>query len=319
MNVADRIEVRVSGVLIGFGVVGSLILLGFVVGRMRLLPDNAERVLSMVAFTLGTPALMFYLLSTSRIDSIFSVSLATVAIAALFGIAVFAIVAAVARWGVPTAVVGGLASGYVNAGNLGLPVATYVLGSATLIAPVMLFQLIILAPVSMAILDIASGVGQSIGQRLLRPFRNPIVVASLAGVAVSASGLVLPDAILEPFSLLGHATVPIMLLAFGMGLQRHGLPLRRGAVAQTLVAVVLKSFAAPIVATIVGTLVFGLAGKDLMAAVLCASLPTAQNVYVYASRYESATTLARDAVSLTTVLAVPVLVVGSVLLPALFG
>ena len=39
------------------------------------------------------------------------------------------------------------------------------------------------------------------------------------------------------------------------------------------------------------------------------ALPTAQNVFVYASSYDRGTLLARDVVLLTTVLSVPVLVV----------
>ena len=36
--------------------------------------------------------------------------------------------------------VGAMASGYVNAGNLGIPIATYALGNAAEVAPSMLFQ-----------------------------------------------------------------------------------------------------------------------------------------------------------------------------------
>lgn len=53
----------------------------------------------------------------------------------------------------PKTVIGTLCSMYVNAGNLGLPIATYVLGDAALVAPVLLLQLLLLQPVAMAVLD----------------------------------------------------------------------------------------------------------------------------------------------------------------------
>jgi predicted permease len=307
----------VTGVLTGFAVVGSIIALGYIVGRTGLLGDTGERVLSRAAFTLATPALMFYLLATSDIESLASPSLFVVAIASLSCIAIFVTVAVLARWGVVTTVIGGLASGYANVGNLGLPVATYVLGNAALIAPVMLFQLILLAPISLSILDIATGGGKSVGNRILTPLRNPIVVASLAGILVSALRIDLPAWLLAPFELLGHATVPMMLIAFGMSLHRGGLPLRAGSKAQIALAVGLKSLAAPLIAVVLGLFVFHLSSAELFAAVLCAALPTAQNIYVYASRYVGATVLARDAVFLSTIAAVPVLLIGSVLIPAL--
>lgn len=306
-----------GGVLIGFGVVGSIIALGYLVGRTGLLGESGEAVLSKAAFNLATPALMFYLLSTSAIEAIFSPSLAVVAITSTACILAFVVTGAIARWGLVRSVIGGLASGYVNAGNLGLPVATYVLGSAALIAPVMLFQLILLAPISLSILDIATGERERPLARLARPFRNPIVVASLAGLAVSLFHVDLPEWLLAPFELLGHATVPMMLIAFGMSLYRGGFPLRSGSRVQIGLAVVLKSLVAPVLAAVLGVLVFGLDGPQLFAAVLCTALPTAQNVFVYASRYVGATVLARDVVALTTVLAVPVLLVCSVVIPLL--
>jgi predicted permease len=48
-------------------------------------------------------------------------------------------------------------------------------------------------------------------------------------------------------------------------------------------------------------LLFGLTGHDLFAVVVMAALPTAQNVFVAASRYRAAENLARDTVLVTTV------------------
>ena len=64
----------------------------------------------------------------------------------------------VARWGwkrdVATVVIGALGSSYVNAGNLGIPLAVYVFGDASYVAPVMLYQLVVLAPISFVVLDV---------------------------------------------------------------------------------------------------------------------------------------------------------------------
>jgi predicted permease len=52
----------------------------------------------------------------------------------------------------------------------------------------------------------------------------------------------------------------------------------------------------------------------LLAVVLTSALPTAQNVFVYATAYDRGTRLARDSILLSTVLSVPVLTATAVLL-----
>jgi len=71
----------------------------------------------------------------------------------------------------------------------------------------------------------------------------------------------------------------------------------------------LKIVLMPLVAFALARWVFGLHGVPLLAATMCAALPTAQNVFVYAVRYLTAVPLARDAVSTTTLACIPALVV----------
>jgi predicted permease len=49
-------------------------------------------------------------------------------------------------------------------------------------------------------------------------------------------------------------------------------------------------------------------GPALFAVVVASSLPTAQNVFVAASRYRTGFTVAKDTVLITTVVAVPAMI-----------
>lgn len=296
------------GVLIGFGIVGSIIAVGYLCARTNLLGDGAERVLSRTAFNLALPAFMFATLSRASLRTLIRPQILTIMVTTVTMMLVFTIIAAVARWGLQRALIGALASSYVNGANLGLPVATYVLGDAGIIPPVMLFQLVLVAPVTLTILDVFTG-ERSVAQRLLRPLANPVVIASVAGVVLSASGVHVPDVVLTPFELLGGAVVPLMLLAFGYSLRGQGRPFQHGSTVAIIVASVLKAGVAPGTAILVGHLVFHLSGAALFAPVLCAALPTAQNVYIYSQRYPQATALARDVVLLTLVAAMPMLMI----------
>jgi predicted permease len=67
--------------------------------------------------------------------------------------------------------------------------------------------------------------------------------------------------------------------------------------------VTLKVLVQPLVAYLFGRYGLGLAGRPLLAAVVTSGLPTAQNVFVFATRYQRGMTLARDSVVVSTLLA----------------
>ena len=52
---------------------------------------------------------------------------------------------------------------------------------------------------------------------------------------------------------------------------------------------------------------YGLVGHDLLAVTVIAALPTAQNVFTLAMRYERGVILARDTIFVATLLSVPVI------------
>ena len=64
----------------------------------------------------------------------------------------------------------------------------------------------------------------------------------------------------------------------------------------------------PLAAYAVGRYALGLDTTQLLAVTVLAALPTAQNVFVIASRYERSTLLARDAIFVSTLASVPVVV-----------
>ena len=70
----------------------------------------------------------------------------------------------------------------------------------------------------------------------------------------------------------------------------------------------LKTLGAPALAYTLGRAA-GLAGDALLAPVVVAALPSAQNVFVYAMRYGRAVALAREVILLTTITSVVVVVV----------
>jgi malonate transporter and related proteins len=162
------------------------------------------------------------------------------------------------------------------------------------------------SPTALAVLDVATGEGRPSVRRLAAlPARNPLMIASVAGIAVTLSGWSVPAPVLEPFVLLGGAAVPMTLLALGMAL-RGSRPLRVGP--DAVLAVALKTLGHPLLTYAMGRWLFDLSGAPLLAAVVIAALPTAQNIFVFASRYGRGEAFARDAIVLSTAAAAMTLI-----------
>ncbi|MFE7211613.1 AEC family transporter [Streptomyces sp. NPDC057611] len=303
------------GVLSGFAVIAVVIGVGYVIGRRGSLGDQGREVLTRLAFHVASPALLFTTLARADLSVIFSSRLLVTAMSTAAAAGVFVAFGAVRRWGVGRTTIGALCSSYVNSGNLGIPIAVYVLGDASLVAPVLLFQQIMVTPIALTVLDLsASGGKGSLWRRLLTPLRNPIAMGSLSGVLVSATGLRLPGPVMDPITLIGNMSVPAVLLAYGISLRGSAAPGRGRDRHLVLLAVALKSAGQPLAAWALAAGVFGLSGAPLLDVVVTSALPAAQNLFTYASRYRVGESLARESILLSTILSVPTLVVVAALL-----
>lgn len=317
------------GVLSGFGVIAVVIAVGWICARTNVLGSDGQLVLNRMVFFVATPALLLDSLAQRDIrdvlSEIFLVSAGTAVIVALIYVALAR--GLLGRRG-PMLVMGAMSASYVNSANLGIPIALYVLGDLAFVAPLMLFQVCLLQPVIIAIMDRlmtaeaasstdaggadspSTGVAGRSGAlaALAQSARNPLIISGLLGLVLAALPWKLPERVLEPIHLIGQASVPGALLVFGMSL--YGVRvLERGISPRTDVALVtvLKMIVQPLLAWGVG-LALGMEGHALFTVVVAACLPTAQNVLVVANRYGRGVLLARDSAVTTTVLALPVLI-----------
>ncbi|WP_020580198.1 AEC family transporter [Actinopolymorpha alba] len=293
------------GVITGFAVIWVIAAVGYLISRHGVLGSGAPGVLARLVFFVATPALLFATLATSTLRDLLTRALAAFVLSTLAVAAIHILLSRLVwRRTLGETTIGALAASYVNAGNLGLPIAAYVLGDVSVVAPILLFQMMLAAPTALAVLDVATGQGRpSVRQLAMLPARNPVMLASVAGIGVAATGWHPPEAVLQPFTLLGAAAVPAALLAFGMSLP-GSRPLRPGPDApDRYLAVFLKVLVQPAFAYLIGRYALGLEGQALLAAVVTSALPTAQNVFVFATRYRRAESLARDSVMLSTIAA----------------
>lgn len=304
-------------VLAGFFVVWSIILVGMFVGRRKLLGENARSVLSALTFFVASPALLFETLSKAKLQDVFAAPLLVAAVGAVATATIYLLISRLLlKREMPEALVSTMSASLANSANLGIPIAVFVLGDANYVAPLLIFQLAFFTPVLLMALDATTSSHRTtpVGFLLLI-VRNPMIVGSGLGLLVAGTGWQVPALVMQPIHLIGGAAIPAMLIAFGMSLN-GSRPLQASAARRTdtLLASGFKLFVHPLLAYLFARFALGLEDHALFAAVVTSALPTAQNVFVAASRYRTGITVAKDTVLITTVVAVPVLIAVAFLL-----
>ncbi|WP_336855584.1 AEC family transporter [Sinomonas albida] len=308
------------GVLAGFFVVWVIIGSGWFIARKNLLGEGAQGVLSRLSFFVASPALLLETLSKADLRSIFSTHLLVIMVSSVaVGLVSIAVFRWVRRRDLPESLIASMSSSVANAANLGIPISVFVLGDASYVAPLLIFQLALFTPSYLLMLDGTTATAKPGAARALQfvlpVVTNPNIIGSMIGLVLAATGWKLPDLIAQPIHLIGGASIPAILIAFGISL--HGSrPLRAddGRRTDTLIATGFKLVLHPLIAYFFARFALGLDGHALFAGVVTAALPTAQNVYVAAQRYQHGLVVAKDTVLITTVVAVPAMAVMAALL-----
>jgi hypothetical protein len=277
---------------------------GYLAHRRGLLGENATAVLSRFVFHLAMPAALFLTLARTPLSRFDGKSLGAFAVRT-------AVATGLTWYGASRffgrkdgeRVIATMAGGYVNSANLGIPIALQLLGGVSFLVEVVLLQNMIVTPAILIALDrLADPAGRVRLRRIVTlPIRNPVLLGSGLGFVASAVHLQLPQVALTSLTPLSDAAVATALIALGASLY---VPERQEAqrVNRPEVAFVtaVKLVVQPLVACLVGGLLLGLPRMQLLAVVVCAGLPTAQNTFIFAQEYRAGEMLASRVVLLST-------------------
>ena len=290
----------------GFFTIGVLIGLGWVLAKFGMLTVAHRKMMSLLAFYVASPALMFTTMLGADLSRVFAVSVIA-SYGAILGVAVIYILATIVvfRRTLAERTIGTLLSCYSNAGNLGIPVAAYALGDVTWVVPILLIQLVLLQPTALGILQWRqakdSGRASSVWWLISVPFRNPLTVGVLLGlimnlVHIRLAWFALPQFVVNPVAMLGNVAVPIMLLAFGISLCLDPKPAKGAEHVESWFIVIIKILIQPLIAFVISDWVLGLDAVAVRAVTVVACLPPAQNIFVFAAKYNVRMVFARDTI-----------------------
>jgi predicted permease len=182
---------------------------------------------------------------------------------------------------------------FMNAGNMGIPLALFAFGQAGFQRATLMFVMITFLQYSLGIY-ILNGRGN-----WTEIFRLPLIYAALAGLSVNLTQLKIPELLLQPITMLGQATIPIMLISLGYRL-RQVESLQLG---HSLGGALVRIFGGFAVASI-AVLLIGAEGVNRQVLLLYGSLPAAVVNFILTEKYRQDPGLAASIVVLSTCISV---------------
>lgn len=303
-----------EGVLLGFSIV--LVIIGIGLLAAVLLPRETSALiqqgLTPAIYYVTNPLLMVVLVAEIDLGAVVGVYAPAALVTAVVAGGCYALVSwlVLKRQAGQTAV-GAMAASYVNAGNIGLPIAIYAVGSSVPAVSVLVTQLLVIAPFYLTVFGWCSRQRGSAQPRLtrtvLRSVANPVTIGTAVGAVLALTGWTPPEAIWTPLDMLGHASIPLLLFVFGLSLATQRPFRDRTQIPDIVWGSVVKLLVMPAAAWAVGRYAFDLEGVELFGVVAMAALPTAQNVFLFSSQFKLPNLLVRDIVFASAVLSLPVI------------
>jgi malate permease and related proteins len=182
---------------------------------------------------------------------------------------------------------------FMNAGNMGIPLALFAFGQEGMQRAALMFVIITFLQYSLGIF-ILNGRGN-----WTEIFRLPLIYAALAGLVFNLAQIKIPELLLQPIVMLGQATIPIMLISLGYRLyQVESLQLGH-ALGGALLRILGGFAAASIAVNLIGA-----EGVNRQVLLLYGSLPSAVVNFILTEKYRQDPGLAASIVVLGTFISV---------------
>ncbi|MEO1250513.1 MAG: AEC family transporter [Pseudomonadota bacterium] len=285
----------------------AIIVAGMIVGHFKILPEAAGDILIQFAFWVAIPALMFLIISRESIDRLLNVGFYVafgggsliVFLAVLFG------ARHLRKMNLAQASVLALATVLSNTAFVALPILYEVFGHrAVLPAALAIVMTVVVILLGVVLLDQATATEDGAGGSVLKTARdgllNPIVLATVLGIAYAVTGLELPAVAVHFLTPLSEAVTPCALFAIGMSIRLKALKTGMG---EILFAAIVKVIVLPALILLLAR-IMGLDPIMTIAAVICAAVPTGKNVFILAGQYNVSKDFAAATISVTSVAAI---------------
>lgn len=284
----------------------GIMVAGYVAGRFGLLGDDASAALSRFTFVAAMPALVFVSLSRVPVAEFFNWPF----LGTLGGgmAVVYLLSVVVARFAFPGSLTAlslhGLTAMFSSTAYIGLPMLLVFFGEAATVPGIIgaVITGVVFFPIAVFLAELDKGDGGSAALvPLIAMLKNPVLIATAAGLAVSGSGISLPAPVASFCELLGGAFIPCALFSAGLYLVGASAT---GDAKEIGWLVFVKLALHPLITWWLAYHVFRLEGILPAIAVLQAALPAGVPVFVLAQQYGVFTARSNAVIVLSTALSV---------------
>lgn len=291
-------------------IIFSIIMLGYIFARLKILSDTTGDGLADFVFVVSTPLLLFRTMITADFQSsnpwelwlVYFTGVVVAWIAAHCGIRMM--FGRDRRAGV----VAGVTGAFSNLVFLGMPLMLGIYGQEGLVIisliisvhmPLMMAASLMLNEWALrkdGIITGETGLHHTIFKFFTTLLRNPLVIGILSGWLVRLSGFGIPELPMQLISMLADVSGPLALFAMGMGLKKFGIS------GNVLAAGVNASFKLMLMPAVVFAMAWliGLPPLTAKVAITAAALPSGVNSYLIATRFGVGQGLASTSMVLAT-------------------
>ncbi len=285
----------------------ALMALGYGAVNFRLFPADGIKALIAFVNNFATPCLLFYSISTSDFRAAFN--LAIIGPYYLGAIICFVLGIFIARKvfnnrpGESVSV--GFAGTFTNTVLVGLPIMARAYGEGALPVTLSIIGLhgAILLTMAMVTMELYRRDGQPLGKTLLVATRRVVSNPLIWGIAAGIAGSLLSVQFIEPVEaflvMMGQAVVPAALFGIGGALNEFKLSENWK---QALVAALIKLILHPAIAYVLMIWVLRVPMEIARYGILLAAMPAGINIYVFATYYDRAVSVAANTILIATVL-----------------
>lgn len=269
-----------------------LIAIGYAAVRWRVLPYEAIPGLGRFVLYFAMPGLILHTLSSMQFSEVLNFSfiiayglgsLLMLGIGLLISLKVFKnepVLASLKAMGVSMS----------NTPYFGFPVLLQVVGgtAAQAFSMALLVETILIIPLCMALLEFTTSrsTGMSLGRVLIklhkRMLSNPLLIAIVVGMLISALDITLPDPVNITLEMLGRSSATVALFVIGASLVDSPLKGKLGGITPMLIG---KLIAHPLMVVFLIWLLPPFDPKLQLAAVLLAAMPMMSIYPIFGSQY----------------------------------
>lgn len=297
-----------------FAVFGIMVL-GTIVQKLQLLPAQTDQVLNQYVYYIAFPAIMLIALAQQPIAEILQWGFIAGYSAAL--ITTYLICLGISLLHAPKqhalAAIRALNATFGNTAFIGIPLLMIMFPgqkSALIAAAIASLLSVIMFGVALVSMELATNPKRQHHASiimLMAIIKNPIVIGSLIGVAISALNITLPSGLAMMIQQIGNTSSPCALFAIGMVLakaMRYQDGNRMFSMENLIELSLLNLFKLGVQPMLMFIFLsaFGVNGEYLIMAVTLSALPTAASVYLLAQRYNTHASVSAQGILLGTLI-----------------